>query len=220
VTPGFAVRPHGSDLIFNIQNADGEDIAFEEDELGQILLPLDLAAGTYFLFEQWSDSPGVEVEVLEQPPEFWVVPDDTVQLSDVAWEQEWVSEWLTASCMELQRRRHTIETLSFQVPASQQNGWAARIHDSSTEMVFWVGLDEQAKTVDFRQDLERYGDLERGDRCLQIGLYNPQGTLQQESEVVCEAREELVGCSSTQSSPALLGGLLGVLGLLGLRRRR
>lgn len=219
VTPGFAVRPEGVFLNLSIQGPDGENVPFEQDELGQYLLPEDLPAGTYTLFEGWGDGPGLEVEVSEQPPEYWLVPDQDLVLSDVQWEQAWVSEWLTASCMEIRRRKHTLETLTFEVPASQQNGWAMRIEDSSTGSVFWVGLDEEERSVDFTQDLERDGSLERGERCIQTGLYDPQGELQSEGEVVCQARENLQGCSSSGNSPALLGGFLGLLGLMGLRRR-
>jgi hypothetical protein len=52
----------------------------------------------------------------------WMEPLDSVQLSIVAWEHEWVSEWLTANCMQIRGRKHTLETLSFQIPASEQNG--------------------------------------------------------------------------------------------------
>ena len=144
VTPGFAVRPEGVFLNLSIQGPDGENVPFEQDELGQYLLPEDLPAGTYTLFGGWGDGPGLEVEVSEQPPEYWLVPD---------------------------------------------------------------------------QDLERDGSLERGERCIQTGLYDPQGELQSEGEVVCQARENLQGCSSSGNSPALLGGFLGLLGLMGLRRR-
>ena len=219
VAPGFAVRPQGSYLNLEVQGPDGEVVYFEQDALGQYLMPEDLPAGTYTLFRGWEDGTEVQVEVLEETPE-WVVPEGSVQLMVVAWEQAWVSEWLTASCMELKRRKHTMETLTFQIPAAEQNGWAVRIHDSSTEVAFWVGLDEEARSVDFTQDLERDGALERRDRCLQTGLYNPQGLLVEESEVVCEPREGGLGCSSATGSPALLGGLLGLLGLVGLHRRR
>ena len=212
ITPGFAMRPNSGVLdLIRVEGLDGEFISFDFDAFGQALAPWDLPAGTYTVLTE----PGLTLEVLDQAPE-WVLPDRSVEVLDVAWEKAWVHEELSdgPNCRSTKPRRHTLETLTLDVPSSDQNGWAARITDSSTGLATWVALDEGERTVHLTQDL---GSFEDQERCIQISLYDPQGILVEESERACEER---LGCSSSTGTPALLGGLLAMLGLMGLRRRR
>jgi len=207
VPPGFAVR---YELAFGnaprLVNAEDEEFMLMSGDDGQFFAPLDLEPGEYTLAD-WDSEVALQVDDIEL-----VTPAWEPAIAEVSHEVRLVAEQVTASCLEVHRRRHTFTTVTLEIPPGE-NGWAVQVRDG--DRVQWLPVSDESTVLDVTWDAGRVGDVEQS--CIDLALVNPLGEVVWSEESPCV--DAGAGCSTTTGGGGLLLGLLALFGNLRRRRR-